>query len=113
LSLYDRRDWEEWHAWRHVLEPPKMGQRARAIDIWHPFLVPLKIKSVVIKNVSIPRQTEDGVWQILIPMQAWRRPKITLSKPDGAKATETDPLEIQIAANSEQIKQLNALAESL
>ncbi len=111
ISLYDERDWREWLAWAVVLEPPKPGRRDAAKDIWHPLLraKPLSIGKVVVKNVAIPKQTEEGIWQVLIPMQAFRRPKITLIKPDGAKAAESDdPVERKIAANSAKIDKMLA-----
>lgn len=95
---------EHWKAWepyqRRVLAPPSAQPgAAKALSIFHPLLKPLEIRECVVDDISIPKQTQASVWQVLIPCRAFRKPKLTFATPDGAKATPTDPVDAQIAAN--------------
>lgn len=101
--LYTPEDFEAWKAFAVVLAKPPPKVRPRAKDIWHPFLEELGIKSVVIEDVLQPEQTGDGEWTLTGKFIQYRRPRITLAKPDGSKAAETDPYEQEIARNSEKI----------
>jgi hypothetical protein len=99
ITLVTKQHWADWVTFQKVLEPPRPGVYARALAIYHPLLQPLGIHQCVIEDVSIPKQTQDGVWQVLIPCRAFRRPKLTFATPEGAKATPTDPIDAQIDAN--------------
>lgn len=111
LKLYDAADWAAWQAFLPVLDPPKPGQLARALAVAHPYLKPLKINECVVLDISIPKTDEYGVTQIVVYCQAFRKPKITLAKPEGAKVTPTDPVDAQIDAKLQRVAQLEALAK--
>jgi hypothetical protein len=93
IRLYSVEDWNDWHAWKDVVQKPPVNRVPRAIDIIHPLLAEVKIKAIVVLDVSQPEQTGDGEWTITIKCQAYRRPKITLAKPEGAAATKNDPVD--------------------
>jgi hypothetical protein len=94
---------EHWDAWatyqRTVLAPPKPGVYARALSVFHPLLKIAEIGQCVVEDIALPKQTAAGVWQVLIPCKAYRKPRLTFATPDGAKATPTDPIDAQIDAN--------------
>lgn len=96
LRLFDEQDWADWYAWKPVVDTPPLGTRARSLDIQHPILDGLNIKSVVIDDVSQPTQTDDGVFEIEIKMTEFRAPKYALAKPEGSTATPVDPVEENI-----------------
>jgi hypothetical protein len=100
VTLITDAHWLAWEPYQQrVLAPPKLGTYARALSIFHPLLKPLEIRECVVNDISIPKQAQAGVWQVLIPCQAFRKPKLTFATPEGAKATPTDPVDAQIEAN--------------
>lgn len=112
VSLYTKDDWDLWHAFLPILAPPKPGTLARAVAVYHPFLKMHGIAQCVVKDISFPKVDDMGVTQIVIYCQAFRRAKLTLAKPEGAKATPTDPVDVQIDANRALIAaQREALAK--
>ncbi len=105
LRLYSVEDWAAWDAWRPLVQRPPVGARARALEIVHPFLEALEIRSVVVEDVLQPIQTGDGEWTIEVKFIEWRRPLVALSRPDGARVT--DAVEAEIFLNSAEIESLN------
>jgi hypothetical protein len=92
IRLYTNQDWVDWHDWRPLVERTPYGQRPRALDIWHPWLVMLKIKSVVVEDVGQPEPDETGGFVIPIKFVEFRRPKLTLLKPTASEQKKsTDP----------------------
>lgn len=98
LRLYTTQDWNEWAAFKPLVDRPPYGRRPRALDIWHPILVDQGIYAVGIEDLGQPDQTADGEWTIEIKMVEYRFPKYALAKPEGAAATPKDPFEEQIEA---------------
>jgi hypothetical protein len=91
LRLYTRAHWAAWHAWKRHVQKPPLGKRPRALDIWHPCLEDLEIKSVVVEDVLQPELTDDrGEWTIAIKFIQFRLPKLTLAKPEASKAQPLD-----------------------
>lgn len=112
LKLYSAQDWADWHAWKPIVDklPTKRGGNSPAsgyLKIDHPILADLDIKAVGVVRVSQPEQTADGEWTITLNFIEFRSPKVTLAKPEGAKATSVDPYDAKIEALE---KQFNALA---
>lgn len=108
IKLYTADDWASWDAWRPLVAKPPLGTRARAQEIWHPLLEQLEVSAAVVEEVSQPEQTNDGEWTITIKFIEYRKPKVALAKPDGAKATPADPIETQVI--QPLVNQFNALA---
>jgi hypothetical protein len=93
IRLYTVEDWVAWHLWRPLVDKPPIGERARALDIQHPQLEDLKIRSVVVKDVDQGEQTDDGEWTFTIKFLEYRSPKLALAKPEGSAATPRDPVD--------------------
>src|SRR5690606_289725 len=71
FDLYSSDDWAEWAVFSStVLREMKANRRNRAsdfaLDIWHPWLEQLGIKSVIVKSISQPEEIDAGVWRITI-----------------------------------------------
>lgn len=96
LRLLTSEDWNAWAKFRPMVERPPLGKRARAMDVSHPQLEDLGIRAAVVENVIGAIQTDDSEWTVEIKMIEFRRPKRSISAPDGATATEEDPIEAQI-----------------
>lgn len=111
LRLYSDLDWKNWHGWRPLVQRPPVGERARAMDIYHPMLEDLGIKSVVVEDVSQPRQTADGEWSIDIKFIEYRRPLPRVAPIDSSE--ENRPpltrLEREIAINDNYIRVLTGI----
>lgn len=100
-------DWEQWNTFEAgVLMKAPTGKRPKALDIWHPALERLKIKTVGVTDVGQPYQSDDGEWTIEVKFIQYAKPKITLAKPDGAKATPTDPYDKVIDNLAGQVAEL-------
>jgi hypothetical protein len=107
IRLYSTQDWNDWHSFKEIVKKPPPRVRPRAIDFWHPFTEDLGIKSVVVLDVSQPEQVDEtGVWEISIKLKAYRRPKLTLAKPDGSQAGPVDPIDAMIDRNNNTMQQL-------
>jgi hypothetical protein len=104
LRLYTAEDWDAWASFKDVVDPPPLGEHARALDISHPILEDLGITSVLVDDVLQPVQEgETGVWLIVIKLTQFRRPTFQASAPDGAQAGPEDPVDIQIAALTAEV----------
>jgi hypothetical protein len=107
LRLVTTQDWEDWYAFKPFVDKVPVGKRQGPIDITHPLLQQAGIRSVVVEDVLQPVQVEDGIWEIEIQLIEYRKPRLSLSKPEGAKATPADPEDADLAANREQIAALS------
>lgn len=108
IRLYTLEEHAAFTAWRPIIDTkPDNRTKAKALDIWHPLLAQLDIKSVVVKSVSQLDQTADGEWSISIAFLESRPfPKQTLAKLEGAKATPGDPVDQKIDEDVATTKQL-------
>jgi hypothetical protein len=99
-------DWEAWNAFQaKVLMKPPAGRYPKSLDIWHPELERLKIKSVGVVDVGQAYQSDNGEWTIEVKFIEFRRPKLTLAKPEASKATPTDPYDKVIDSLDKQIEE--------
>ncbi len=106
LRLYTAEDWAAWHEFAPIVARPPSGQRPRSLEIWHPILEDLGVRSVVVQDVSQPEQTTDGEWTITIKLIEFRRPVFALARPEGSQTTVTDPVDREIEMNRARISQL-------
>lgn len=106
LRLFTDEHWAEWEDFKDLVQRPPVGERDRAMDIWHPILVDLEINSVVVENVAQPiREGESNIWKIDIKFIEFRRPEFALSQPEGSESEDNDP-------NSRRIEALTAIVEN-
>lgn len=99
-SFYDKADWEAWAEWLKIVSAPPVGKRPRALDVSHPWLEMFNVFKAVVLDNGTPRQTEDGLWQVVYSWQAFRSPKFALAKPEGAQATPLDPVDANLDART-------------
>jgi hypothetical protein len=78
-----------------VARPPG-GERPRALDIVHPVLEDVEIRSVVVENVSQMTQTDDGEWTVEIQLIEHRPVVRAAAVIDGSHQDTTDPLDAEI-----------------
>lgn len=98
-SLYTVQDWEDYHSFLPTIKVPTQ-RFPKALDIWHPFLEQLGIKSVVPEEPKQPEgPDETGVYVWTVKLAQYRRPKLTLVKPEASKDKQsTDPIDLEIEA---------------
>lgn len=108
LRLLSSKDWEGWHEWRDVVQRAPLGERAHAMDIWHPILEDLGIVSVVVENVSQPVQVAAGEWNIAIKLIEFRLPVFTIESIGSSEERTTDPVDRYIEELSSQVEALAA-----
>ena len=84
-----------------------LGRRApRALDIWHPHLEALGIRSCVVEDLLQPVQDERGEWTIEIRFLEYRRPRVALARPQGSQQRTTDPVDRYIEQHSTPVQEL-------
>jgi hypothetical protein len=113
FHLYDKTDWADWNAFQPLVYKVPTPKNPRALSIWHPLLVPLGIGAIVIEEILVPEQTDDGVWTIELKVIEYRKAREpALAKPEAATATPVDPddlkFQIQSEAYADRIAQLMA-----
>lgn len=86
LRLYTDQDWADWDTFAPLVARPPLGERAHSLEISHPILEDLGVRSVVVESVGQPTQSSEsgGVWTIEIALIQWQRPIIAVSTPAGA-----------------------------
>jgi hypothetical protein len=88
LRLYTEADWKAWHEFAPTIARPPTGERAQALDVVHPILEEVGIRSAVVEDVLAPRQTADGEWTIEVRWKEFRRPVVTATAvTDSASST--------------------------
>lgn len=93
IRLYTEKDWDDWHAWKDLVQRPPSGIRPKSLDIWHPVLEECGITSANVENVSQPEQTtQDGEWSITIDFieHRARQPISIMTEGSDSTATETE-----------------------
>ena len=107
VELYTPQDWADWAAFKPLVDRLPFSKRPRALDIYHPYLADLGIKSVVVVDCLQPVPLELGGHSITIQLQEFRPLKLTLAKPEAStNAPVTDPYDKQIEALTKQFQEL-------
>lgn len=93
LRLLTPEHWAEWATWSQLVQRPPPLERARALDISHPILEDLGIRSCVIETVGQPVQASQGggEWSIEIACIEYRRPTPAIARPDGSDDRLPEP----------------------
>ncbi len=115
ISMWDVAQLIDWWNFATILEKAPVGVRAKALDISHPFLntPPLRIKSVVVQDVSQLRQDEYGLWTVVIKFLEYRAPRPILGKPIAAIPSAAAATPTAQDAADVQIQQLQARVAAL
>jgi len=95
FKLFSSQDWDDWVEWSPIVQQPPVAERPRAIDIWHPMLEDLQIKSVVVESVLQPDQVGDGEWDIIVRFIEHRRPVRILEPVDGSQAEPLTGIDLE------------------
>jgi hypothetical protein len=85
VKLQTPEEWEEWENFKSVVLTMPSGINAKALDVWHPYLSMLEVKSAVVTDVSQPEEDGTGAFIITISMIEFRRPKLQMGAPLAAE----------------------------
>lgn len=97
FRLYSEDDWQAWHAFKPLVTRPPRNTRPRSIDVSHPLLEDLQIRSVVVEDLSQPEQTDHGEWTIEIKLIAYRQLTPSQAKMEGGEApAPLDQLDLEL-----------------
>jgi len=88
LRLYGEGDFRAWHEFEPTVARAPTGERAQALDIVHPLLEEVGIRSAVVEDVLAPQQTADGEWTVEIRWKEFRQPRVTAT-PVQSSSTST------------------------
>jgi hypothetical protein len=100
ILLWLPEHFADYAQWRPLVARPPLNTRPRALDIWHPYLEALGIRSCMVEDEHQPEPEDDtGLFAITIDFKQFRAPRIALAKPDGSSAENAnDPVQAQIEA---------------
>lgn len=112
LYLLTREDLNGWDSWKSLLVRPA-HRSTQGMDIEHPLLADLEIRSVLLEGRSQLTQDDTGGFNVQIKFCEYRRPTPALSVPASTAALEPQTeRERQIVAQGIEIDSLTqALAE--
>jgi len=89
VSVWTPEQFEEWdRTWGPLTARTEPGQKPLAFDWRHPATDDLKIRSVVVLDLTQWEQVEDGLWQRTVKLKQYRKPAPALGKPAAAAANE-------------------------
>jgi hypothetical protein len=106
IKLHNPEEYEAWSVFRQVvLTPPRPD--GKALDIGHPFLFEMGIRSCVIAECGQPIDDGTGIWTVRISCVEFAKPRMALAKPDasGTKPAIPEPADVVIAALLGQIQE--------
>lgn len=107
IELYTPEEWALWEAFRPLVDREPFGKRPKALDIWHPWLEQLGIKSCVVVDVLQPEELPNGGHRIVIQFQEFRKLTLSLAKPEAsANAPDNDPYNKVIEKLTSQFNEL-------
>ena len=107
FKMYNDDDWTKYQALRPILVRPPFGKRPTSLDIVHPILMDLEIRSVVITDVLQLTPIDNGGWAKTIECLSFRRPKVALAKPEASKQKQSDdPYDKMIERLTKQFDEL-------
>lgn len=96
FRMRNRAEYAEWNAFANVVKKPPYGKRPRALDVVHPTLASIGIRSIVVEDVIPPQQVEDGVWEAEVKVIEFRPPTPGHAAPEGSDDEPIDPVEQEI-----------------
>jgi hypothetical protein len=85
LRFYEPQDYLDWQQWKKLINKVPTKQLPNALDIWHPQLEELGIKSFQLKELPQAVQEQDGLWVVDIKCIEFRKPKLAVAKADASK----------------------------
>jgi len=109
LRLLTPDELSAWDEWKTLLVRP--AQRStQGMDIEHPILADLEIRSVLLESRSQLTQDDTGGWSVAIKFCEFRAPVVALAVPDttAAVAPRNGSLEQQISAEEGETRRLLA-----
>lgn len=93
LEFHTGEEYAEYLRFLPLIRAARPGERAKAMDIWHPYLENEGIDAVIVTDRTLPKQVRDGVWMVKIEFQQYRVQKQSLSKIEGVKAKPLEPVD--------------------
>lgn len=112
VRLYTPEEFAAWQTFRTLLDKAPDGTKPKSLDIYHPWLAELGIKSVVVEDVKQCEQPKDGEFVYEIAFIQWQAPKPSAGVPKGSKSTATPASDAGDAADkmiADLLKQVKAL----
>ena len=93
VFLWEDEHFEQWEAFKVLLKKAPAGTRPKALDIYHPILDDLEIRSVVVEDRSqlTEVQGEPGMFYVEIKFKQYRAPQPAVGKPQGSQSKPNEP----------------------
>lgn len=109
LRLLTTDDLDAWDEWKRLLVRPA-SRSTQGVDIEHPVLADLEIRSVLLESRSQLTQDDTGGQSVVIKFCEYRAPVVALAVPDGsaARSPQNGSPDQVIQQQDRQIQQLLA-----
>ena len=112
LYFRTKQDITDWNAWKPIVAKTPRGVQPKALDIYHPGLADIGIKSVVVLDVSMMEKDGDtGGQKVTIKFKSQQKPVPSSGKADSSYSKPGAPTAQD--ANQQQIVQLQKQAADL
>jgi hypothetical protein len=83
---------DAWNDWKRLVAKTQRGVRAKAIDIYHPALADVGIKSVVVLDVSqMEKEGDTGEQKVTIKFESQQKPLPAVGKADNSYTKPGEP----------------------
>ncbi len=127
FELWLARHWDEWTAYVPLLNYDPTKKKVQAIDIYHPSLAEIGIKSVVTTSIGMIKHEGKGLYTRTVEfLEYFPSPKVSaVSTPSGSQATSPNAAggrgrggrpttdELQAAAERREIAERERIAADL
>jgi hypothetical protein len=112
IDLWETQHFDDWDAFKVLLQRAPKGTKPKAMDISHPFTDEHGIASVVVEDLVGPEVSDQGLTTWVVKLAQYRPPTPAQGKPAGSGAqpggtdakTEADK---QIEQLTQQVKELS------
>lgn len=99
--LADEEDFQDWTAFRELINSTVSGATPKALDIYHPSLAANKIKSVVLASMGGDVFDGKGGKTVTVKFQEYAPPKKKGGAPRGGSSKPSAVVDPNAAANAE------------
>lgn len=91
IAIWEKDHWKQWDQFASVIERSFNDRNDPSLTIRHPVLIkpPLRITTVVVRNVSQFEQSESGLWTCTVGFTVWKQRKQALNKVEGVPSAGT------------------------
>jgi hypothetical protein len=107
IRMWTDEQLAEWETWKQIIDRPVSRKYPRALKVWHPILEDMGVSAAIVEKRGQLTKKNTGDWEVEIYFKEYRKPKVALAAPDGAKDQKPiDPYDQKISELTGQLGEL-------